>query len=268
MRANADRARSVPVLEASQLIHYHGSPISGPTLTQMAYRGRHAMISFADIRHAPMIAEICQSFAVDNGAFSVWKAGGEYDVKRYADFIRQWHRHPGCDWYLLPDTIEGDQHDNARMRAQWFNAAGSEVWGDGVPVWHLHEPLDVLRDFANAWKRVAFGSSGQYAEIGTPHWWQRMGAAMDVVTDADGVPTVKLHGLRMLDPRLFSVFPFASADSTNVARNVGMDDRWKGTYTPTSPNVRALVLMDRIESHASATRWVGHGWHEQMDLLG
>lgn len=31
---------------------------------------------------------------------------------------------------------------------------------------------------------------------------------------------VKLHGLRMLDVRVLGMYPFASADSTNVAINV------------------------------------------------
>jgi len=42
---------------------------------------------------------------------------------------------------------------------------------------------------------------------------------MEVCCDADGMPKTKLHGLRMLDPVIFSHMPLSSADSCNVARN-------------------------------------------------
>jgi hypothetical protein len=40
---------------------------------------------------------------------------------------------------------------------------------------------------------------------------------------------VRLHGLRMLNPEVFSRLPFASADSTNIGRNIGIDQAWRGT---------------------------------------
>ena len=86
-----------------------------------------------------------------------------------------------------------------------------------------------------------------------------MAEAMDVACDSDGYPKAKLHGLRMLDPTVFSHFPFASADSTNVARNCGLDVRWNGPYAPRSRRMRALILMERIEAHAAAHRWAGSG---------
>ena len=74
-----------------------------------------------------------------------------------------------------------------------------------------------------------------YAQLGTPRWWPRMAEAMDVFCDREGQLVCKLHGLRMLDPEVFSRrFPFASADSTNIAQNVGIDSAWRGTYTPAS----------------------------------
>jgi hypothetical protein len=81
---------------------------------------------------------------------------------------------------------------------------------------------------------------------------------------------VKLHGLRMLDTGIFSRVPLASADSTNVARNIGIDSRWKGTYLPKSKLSKALVLMENIEGHTAAHRWNGNGagFQQNMELLG
>ena len=47
----------------------------------------------------------------------------------------------------------------------------------------------------------------------------------------------------------------ASADSTNVARNIGIDGNWaSGVYMPATRETRALVLTERIESWQSPAR--------------
>jgi hypothetical protein len=73
----------------------------------------------------------------------------------------------------------------------------------------------------------------------------------------------------MLSPTITSHIPLASADSTNVAANIGIDSRWTGAYAPVSKSVRALVLADRIEQHATAARWTHSvGVQRNLDLLG
>jgi hypothetical protein len=137
-------------------------------------------------------------------------------------------------------------------------------------VWHMHEPLEVLHNFCHAYQRVCIGSSGDYATVGNDRWWHRMAEAMEVACDDQGRPKAKLHGLRMLDPTVFSHLPLSSADSTNVARNIGIDQAWKGTYTPRTNEARAMILMERIEAHCSAARWNGAsaGVQQNMELFG
>jgi hypothetical protein len=54
----------------------------------------------------------------------------------------------------------------------------------------------------------------------------------------------------MLSHRIVTSVPLASADSTNVARNIGIDGNWaNGVYMPATKETRALVLTERIESH-------------------
>jgi hypothetical protein len=241
------------------MIHYHGIPMTGQGDPIMALQGKHACISFAHPGQLEIAAEMCQSFILDNGAFSAWKSGTPFDVDGFAEWVLKWYRHPGFDWCLMPDVIDGSDNENLVMQARWQQMVPGDVWRVSVPVWHLHEKLETLRELVNSYPRVAFGSSGQFAEIGTGAWWQRMAEAMNVVCDENGQPRCKLHGLRMLDPTVFSHFPFASADSTNVARNAGIDQAWNGPYAPRSRRMRALIMMDRIEAHASAARWVGAG---------
>jgi len=51
----------------------------------------------------------------------------------------------------------------------------------------------------------------------------------------------------MLNPAIVEYVPLASADSTNVARNIGIDSTWTGRYSPATKETRADVLVERIE---------------------
>lgn len=125
----------------------------------------------------------------------------------------------------------------------------------GAPVWHMHESLERLERLASAWPRICIGSSGQFSTVGSPAWWGQMARAMRVVCNDDGEPLVKLHGLRMLSPEVFTRLPFASADSTNIARNIGIDQAWRGTYSPPTKEARAALMRARIEHHNAPARW-------------
>lgn len=250
------------------MIHYHGTPITPRSVAVDVLAGRHAMVSYAHPEQMKIAAEVCQSFALDNGAFSIWKSGhGSVNTELYADWVRCWMRHPGFDWCLIPDVIDGTEKDNDDMIARWPLA----MWhGIGVPVWHMHESIARLDRLCRTFPRVALGSSGQWATVGTDSWWERMGEAMDCICDSEGNPPCKLHGLRMLSPTVFSHLPLSSADSTNVARNIGIDSAWRGTYLPSSKGDRARILTNRIEAHASAARWnrASRGVQENKQLLG
>lgn len=241
------------------MIHYHGTPLSGDNFVAIrALKGKHAMVSFAASGQMEIVAEVCQSFCIDNGAFTTWKTGKAYDIEKYAEFISDWHTHPGFDFYCIPDVIDGDEKENLAMVGKWRNLVNYKIFNKGAPVWHMHEAIEVLKIYVHAYDRVCIGSSGEYAVVGDNKWWSRIAEAMSAICD-DGRPRAKLHGLRMLDPTIFSHLPLSSADSTNVARNIGIDGRWNGSYAPRSRETRAAILMERIESHASAAKWNGSG---------
>ena len=231
------------------MIHYHGTPIGGTR--QDAARllaGRHALVPFPRQDDMGIVAEACQSFVFDSGAFSFWRNGGALDVDGYKRLVDDWHRHPGFDWALIPDVIDGDEDANDRLLEQWPSHL------PGVPVWHLHESVERLARLASQWRTVALGSSGQWATPGTAAWWKRMSEAMAAICDDKGRPLCRLHGLRMLDPAVFSRLPLASADSTNAAVNGGSVSRF-GMYIPPTAGQRAQVIADRIEQHNSAHLW-------------
>ncbi|WP_430318280.1 hypothetical protein [Pseudomonas nitroreducens] len=231
------------------MIHYHGTPIGGGRLDAAKFlQGRHALVPFPRQDDIGIVAEACQSFVFDNGAFSIWTKGGKLDFEGYTAWVEQWYRHPGFDWALIPDVIDGDEEANDRLLEQWPEHL------PGVPVWHLHESIERLVRLSSNWKTVAFGSSGQWRSPGTVSWWKRMAAALDAICDDQGRPQCRLHGLRMLDPAIFTQLPFASADSTNAAVNGGSISRF-GMYAPPTAGQRAAVIADRIEAHTSAPIW-------------
>ena len=235
------------------MIPYHGLPITPEVAAVAAVQGGHAFVSFAHPQQLGLAVDLCQSFAVDNGAFSAWRSGSPItDWKPYYEWVRNVSRFPAFDWAVVPDVIDGSEEANDAMLAEWplpRNLA--------VPVWHLHESLDRLKRLANAWPRVALGSSGQWSTPATAAWWERTNAAMQVVCDADGLPRVKLHGLRMLNSCVTEHVPLSSADSCNIAMNIGIDSAWKGAYQPIGKPARAAVMRQRIEASTTATRWSG-----------
>lgn len=233
------------------MIHYHGLPITPETAAAKVIDAGHAFISFANQRQIGLAVEICQSFAVDNGAFSAWKSGAPVtDWSAFYEWAAACRKVPSCDFAVVPDVIDGTEADNDALLAEW----PLPRWF-GAPVWHMHESLARLERLASAWPRICIGSSGQFATVGNAAWWAQMARAMQVVCDDDGCPLVKLHGLRMLDAGVFSKLPFASADSTHIGRSIGMDNGWRGTYLPPTKETRAAVMRARIESHNAPARW-------------
>jgi hypothetical protein len=243
------------------MIAYHGTPCGGPREQVARFlRGRHALIPFVRPEDIATAAEVCQSFCVDNGAFTAWKQGVEINWSEYYAFCDEWHRHPSFDWAIIPDVIDGSEADNDALLDQWPGHI------EGVPVWHMHESLDRL-DRLCSWPRLCLGSSGDYATVGTDKWWRRMGEAMAVVCDKDGKPRSRLHGLRMLDPAVFTRLPLASADSTNAVRNSSSYSRF-GMYVPPNASTRMAIIAERIEAYQSASVWSGVPAEDLFSLFG
>lgn len=229
------------------MIHYHGGPITPDTCAIKVWTARHAFISFAATQQMNLAAELSQSFALDNGAFTFWKQGSGMRWPDYYAWVGNWRNHPGFDFAVVPDVIEGSEDENDQLAAEWPFPRHQ-----GAVVWHINESIERLRRLANEWPRVCIGSSGEW-DVSTPRrFLGRATQAIGAICDGDNRPVCKLHGLRMLNPAIFSKLPLASADSTNVARNIGIDSAWKGTYQPRSKETRAVILTERIESFNSA----------------
>ena len=241
------------------MLHYHGTPC-GATREDVArfLSGRHALIPWVRPEDIGTAAEVCQSFCLDNGAFTAWKSGKPItDWSEYFRWAAEWLQHPGCDFAIIPDVIDGSEDDNNALLAKWHQKVKGRSQFRGAPVWHLHESMSRLQWLCGHYDRVCLGSSGKWPTPGSKKdgWWLRIAEAMKVCCDERGVPQTKLHGLRMLDPAIFSKLPLASADSTNAVRNSSSYKRF-GMYIPPNASTRMSIIAERIEKHQSVAIWV------------
>lgn len=229
------------------MIHYHGGPITPDPCAIKAWKGRHACISYAAPQQIGLAAAVCQSFIIDNGAFTFWRQGKPIDWSDFYRWVAAWVGHPGCDFVIAPDVIDGSETENDDLLAACPLPAHRIA-----AVWHINESIDRLVRLAHAFPRVCIGSSGEFDVTKPEAFLQRAHEAISAICNEYGHPITRLHGLRCLNPELFRHLPLAGADSTMVARNIGIDSAWKGTYQPRSKETRTIILTERIEDHNGA----------------
>lgn len=212
------------------MIHYHGTPIT-PRGTLYELRGKHFCVSYARPDDAEICAQIGQSVMYDNGAFSAYTQGREVDWHGYFRWLEPRLGHP--HWAVIPDEIGGDVEAQRHLVRQW--PYGPQL---GAPVWHLHLSIDYLLELCDGWSRVCFGSSGDYWQVGSQAWERRVDEAFDALARRhQRLPWIHmLRGLACAGKR----WPFASADSTNLARNHKRD-------APHSPEYMAR-LIDGVQA--------------------
>lgn len=215
------------------MIHYHGTPITPfEGLHQLA--GKHFCVSHARPDNVEACHEIGQSVMLDNGAFSAWKRGHEPDWTDYYDWTDRWLDFP-TTWAVIPDVVDGGSQLQDALVSQWPHGQR------GAPVWHMDEPLDRVLRLTDEWPLVCIGSTEEYAMVLSPVWRRRMDAAWDALAKRHRrLPRVHmLRGMQTAGKQ----WPFASADSTNIAQNHNRPQN-----TPRS-------MADRIDALQTPGNW-------------
>jgi hypothetical protein len=212
------------------VIHYHGTPIT-PVSALYEMSGRHFCVSHAHPQDVDRCHRIGQSVMLDNGAFSKWKSKKETAWRSFYDWCDRWLDYP-TTWAVIPDEIDaGSQYQDALI-SEW-------PFGDrGAPVWHMDEPISRLLALTDRWPKVCVGSTAEYAVVLSPSWRRRMDEAWNEVARHHA----RLPWLHMLRGMQLSgrEWPFASADSTDIAQNHNrpqntprsMADRWDAVQCP------------------------------------
>ena len=213
------------------VIHYHGTPIWGSKseVLKVAVKKTGAFVSYARPDQIDYCFRYAKSVAIDNGAFSAWKRNLEIDWLDFYSWLDQYYSHEKLQFFIIPDCIDGNEEINDLLIRQ----VPEKFRIKAVPCWHLHESLERLIRLASNFKKIALGSSGDYAVIRSKKWTKRMNEAFCMLKENKLEPDI--HGLRMLDGRVLGKYPFHSADSTNLACNV---PKFKMKYT----NIGAHIL--------------------------
>ena len=235
------------LLHGESVIHYHGAAGASYKFIASVFVGRHLFVSYEQPNTIENVADICSTFAIDNGAFSAWKQGKPYDFDGFGQYVEKWQKHPAYHFHIIPDIIDGTEDDNRKLIASWTL--------DGVPVWHMHESIGWFDELCHQFSFVAIGSSAQYSSVGTSKWWHRINEALTAICDEDGRPPCRLHGLRMMNIAVFTKIPFHSVDSTVAIYDSQYDVNWSARNAPKPRHLRGLVIADRIESFQSAPTW-------------
>ena len=194
------------------MIHYHGTPMS-PRAELWLMAGKNFCVSFGEYRDADICQQIGQSVMWDNGSFSLYTKGRKMDWTKFYSWVEPRIGHP--HWAVVPDVIDGDEEANLDLVRQWPHRKDC-----AAVVWHLAESFDHLfRLLDMGFAKIAFGSSGRYWQVGSPAWERRIDEVFNLLSQRGPLPWVHMmRGLSIGGKR----WPFASADSTNVTLNFGV----------------------------------------------
>ncbi len=223
---------------------------------------------------------------VDNGAFSAHKAGVDtMNDEAYLNGFAEWAnaitaRCPQA-FVVLPDVIGGTAEQNWQLACETMMMldAGDRT----MPVWHMHEPISYLLHLCESFNYVAFGSSGEYWQVGTAKWHARVKEAFAAIekweAECEGAYVrPRIHMMRA--QAMAHLYPFDSSDSVNVAMNHGryrkegeghvgrfakrVNAKIQASAGPAAPHQVALPLTDYWPEPSSAARI---SWFEQEPEL-
>lgn len=217
------------------MIHYHGTPHS----ERLKMAGKHFCVSFANPADADWCLANGQSVMWDNGAFTFRNKPGGLDPLAFARWVEPRLGHP--HWAVIPDRIGGGVEEQRAMVEAWPLDRSLSA-----PVWHMGLDIDWLLELADKFPRICFGSSEQYWQVGSDMWSRRADEAFNALARRGSLPWVHmLRGLSLCG----DVWPFASADSANVAVN------FKGSPSRGIPPVCPARMADNIDKRQCPVKW-------------
>ena len=200
----------------------YGTPITpAHLLDELA--GRSFCVSYYTQRPSEVeriIELVGEMLMLDNGAFSAWKAGGQepFQNPSYVHEFEKWALDilEACPAAVavVPDTITGTTEQNREL-VKTSNLPPSR----SMIVFHMHESDEYLRELVTGPHRyVAIGSSGEFAQPGTPEWHARMREIMAIIDHAtEGRVRPHIHMMRAQAQH--HRYAWDSSDSTNLAVN-------------------------------------------------
>lgn len=174
----------------------------------------HAMDHFNYFKEANMNKPI--KIFLDSGAYSAWTQNIKIDIKDYIEFIKKYKDH--LEVYAVLDSI-GDP------KATFANQMLMERAGlTPLPCFHYGEDVKWLQKYLDrGHDYIALGGMVPIPNKELYQWLDFL--FTDLLTNADGIPKVKVHGFGMTSFDLMLRYPWYSVDSTSwiiTGRNGGV----------------------------------------------
>jgi len=238
------------------MIKYYGTPITPNRIFDEIFEdGRNCLIPFPNPQNLKRAVEKCTKIMIDNGAFTLWRKGGEIEWNKYYLWLSKFIQ--AIDVFFIPDVIDGTEEENDELIQDFMDRCRYDLPYDflkkGVPIWHVNESFLRLELLVRKYDYIAIGSAGEYRDLGTDKWHKRMNETMKVLCDKDGFPKVKIHMLRCLNPDIFLLYPFHSGDSTGLAQNHSRDG-WR-------------KIVANIEKYNSPEKYTFRKYYETGSLF-
>lgn len=222
------------VEDPSMTIHYHGTPIT-PNESLLRLAGSHFCVSFWRPDQLKTCLDIGQSVMLDNGAFSAWRQNVQLKWTDYYAWIEPILAPP--HWAVIPDMIDGDPSENTRLVLDWRFPRSL-----GAPVWHTNETLGQLHWMLDrGFGKICIGSTREHPP-GSDPWRRKLEMVFNDLAQSPG-PLPWVHMLRGIGQINRDGFPFASADSTNIAQNH-------------KRNGQLVNMVRRLDSIQAPMRWL------------
>lgn len=201
----------------------HGTPIT-PKRHLAQLNGESFCVSYAYPEQLHDVGPLVPGDGIlllDNGAFTTWKQGREFDEQGFWDWANQ-----AQDLYpnavaVIPDKIGGTEAENLQLAARAVRGGLAKHTERIMFVWHTNDSLEQLKKMAMVFNFLAIGSCAEH-DI-QKHWSQfraRAQLASDTI-EAVEITTGRrpwIHVMRGLG-KMHKMLRFDSADSTNIARN-------------------------------------------------
>lgn len=207
---------------------------AGRSLSCLDERHKPALlVSYAYLRGwQEMSRTVCfRHWCMDSGAFTAWTKGKPVVLEDYIAVCRDLlQSDPRLREVIALDVIGSWQRSKRNVERMW--AAGLPV----IPVYHLGEPEDLWRGYAQDYPKVCLG--GVYLLKGMEDKRRYVDRAFSLAWPC------AVHALAVTDERVMLMAPFHSVDASSWRRGPSGFGTWR-SYSGVRPTLRWRRLRAR-----------------------
>ena len=132
------------------MIKYYGTPLTPNRVFDEVFKdGRNCLIPFPNPQNLNRAKKLCGKIIIDNGAFTLWRKGGEIDWNKYYKWLEE-HIND-IEFFFIPDVIDGTEEENDDLIDDYC----LRDFKNGVPIWHINESFERLNRLIDDFEYIA-----------------------------------------------------------------------------------------------------------------